>query len=300
MSRRKKGRSINGIVLLDKPAGITSNRALQIVRRLYDARKGGHTGSLDPFATGMLPLCLGEASKTAAFMIDANKSYLAVARLGEATDTGDIDGTVVSSGDIPELTEETVKAVLSGFVGQIEQIPPMYSALKHQGQPLYKLAREGKTVERKARSVHIHSLELLRLDGNELEFRVLCSKGTYVRTLAEDIAGALGSCAHLVSLRRLHVDPFDTDDMVAMEQLENAAEAGGLEAYLLPVDAGLGTWPIVRLNDEESAGFRHGRVLKRSGEPSGWVRVYGPSDQALGLAECTGDGLLKPRRVFQM
>jgi tRNA pseudouridine55 synthase len=300
MSRRKSGKAINGIVLLDKPSGITSNRALQTVRRMFDARKGGHTGSLDPFATGMLPLCFGEASKTAAFMIDSDKSYRATARLGITTDSGDVDGQVTSESAVPELSAEQISEVFSQFVGEIEQVPPMYSALKHQGQPLYKLARQGKTVERKPRKVVIHDLKFLSLDEPLLEFEVACSKGTYIRTLAEDIAKALGSCAHLAELRRLHVEPFDAGGMVTMEQLEASVESGQLEQHLLPLDAGLPDWPVIRLNSQDTAGFHHGRILKVENQATGWVRVYGPDDQAIGLAESTSDGLLKPKRVFRL
>lgn len=299
MSRRKSGKVINGIVLLDKPSGITSNRALQTVRRMFDARKGGHTGSLDPFATGMLPLCFGEASKTAAFMIDSDKSYRAIARLGITTDSGDVDGQVISESAVPELSAEQVSEVFSQFVGEIEQVPPMYSALKHEGQPLYKLARQGKTVERKPRKVVIHDLRLISLDVPFLEFEVACSKGTYIRTLAEDIAKALGSCAHLAELRRLHVEPFDAGGMVTMEQLEASAESGQLDQHLLPLDAGLPDWPVIRLDSQDSAGFYHGRILKVENQATGWVRVYGPDDLAIGLAESTSDGLLKPKRVFR-
>ena len=208
MSRRRKGRNVHGIVLLDKPAGFSSSQAVQKVRWLFQARKAGHTGSLDPFATGMLPICLGEASKTAGFMLDASKTYLARALLGQATTTGDIEGEIRATAPVPELAAEGVAAVLARFVGPIEQVPPMYSALKHEGQPLYRLARAGREVERAARAVTIHALELVAWEKPYLTFRVRCSKGTYVRTLAEDIAVALGSCAHLVGLRRLAVEPF--------------------------------------------------------------------------------------------
>jgi tRNA pseudouridine55 synthase len=300
MSRRKHGKLINGIVLLDKPVGLSSNKALQIVRRLFDARKGGHTGSLDPFATGMLPLCFGEASKTAAFMIDAGKSYHAVALLGIATETGDTEGSINQELPVPALRNEQIQKVFDSFTGEIEQIPPMYSALKHQGQPLYKLAREGKTIERVPRKVVIHQLKLLSFEENRLEFEVGCSKGTYIRTLAEDLALALGTCAHLISLRRLSVQPFEAKAMVSMQQLEIDAEAGTLAQNLLPIDAGLPDWPVVRLDAIATDGFRHGKVQRCLNPESGWVRVYGPNDQAIGLAESTLDGLLKPKRVFNL
>src|SRR5210317_1676557 len=188
MSRRKHGLDIHGVILLDKPAGISSNRALQKVREMFKARKAGHTGSLDPFATGMLPICLGEASKTAGYMLDASKTYVAEAVLGIATTTGDIEGEVSGHQQVPDTGPAAIEAALERFRGTIEQVPPMYSALKHEGQPLYKLAREGREVERQPRAVTIHSLELLSWEPPDLVFRARCSKGTYVRTLAEDLA----------------------------------------------------------------------------------------------------------------
>jgi tRNA pseudouridine55 synthase len=298
MSRRKSGKPVHGIVLLDKPAGQTSNRALQTVRKLFDARKAGHTGSLDPFATGMLPICLGEASKTAAFMIDSDKTYRATARLGVQTETGDIEGAVINESAVPVLTNNMVLETFSRFTGEIEQVPPMYSALKHQGQPLYKLARQGKTVERKPRKCHIYRLELLSLGPHTFEFEVECSKGTYVRTLAEDLAADLGSCAHLEALRRSVVQPFDPDAMVTLEELERDSSGGDLQRHLLPVDSGLVRWPLVTLDKSRSVRFRHGNPVECNADTKGWVRVNGPDQKPLGLAECTAGGVLKPRRVY--
>ena len=220
MSRRKRGLNIHGIVLLDKPAGISSNRALQRVRGIFQARKAGHTGSLDPFATGMLPICLGEASKTAAYMIEAGKHYQATAHLGEATTTGDIEGQVIQTGPVPQIEADDLSRRLGQFIGEIAQVPPMYSALKHEGKPLYEYARAGIEIERPARNVTIHELELVEWQPPRLTFSVHCSKGTYVRTLAEDIAVMLGSCAHLVELRRTLVEPFTGHPMVTLEQLQ--------------------------------------------------------------------------------
>jgi tRNA pseudouridine55 synthase len=255
MSRRKRGRDIHGIVLLDKPAGLTSNQALQQVRRLFDARKAGHTGNLDPFATGMLPICLGEASKTAAFMLDADKAYSAQMVLGSATATGDVEGEVVATASVPVCSAGELEQVLQAFVGEISQIPPMYSALKHRGRPL---------------------------------------------TLAEDIGRALGSCAHLDTLRRLYVQPFDPGQMVTLAHLEEAERSGRLAAFLLPVDAGLAGWPRLVLEEPAAAGFAHGNPQKvEAAEPAN-IRVYDPSGQILGLGELGGDGLLRPRRVFNL
>ena len=194
---------------MDKPAGISSNRALQKVRGIFQARKAGHTGSLDPFATGMLPICLGEASKTAAFMLEAGKQYRAVSCLGEATTTGDIEGEVIQTCPVPDLAPSLISQVLQHFTGEIEQVPPMYSALKHEGKPLYEYARAGIEVERPARTVTIHQLELVSWQAPNLTIDVRCSKGTYIRTLAEDIAKALNCCAHLSALRRVVVEPFE-------------------------------------------------------------------------------------------
>ncbi len=300
MSRRRKGRDVHGIILLDKPAGFSSNQAVQKVRWLVQARKAGHTGSLDPFATGMLPICLGEASKTASFMLNASKSYLATAFIGAATTTGDIEGEIRREMDVPEIDEARIRRVLEEFQGEIEQVPPMYSALKHQGQPLYKLAREGREVERKARQVRIHSLELLAWRAPHLEFRVRCSKGTYIRTLAEDIAERMGSCAHLKALRRLEVEPFHEEGMVSLEELGILAENGTVESCLLPVDSGLSGWPIAELDEARARRFRHGNPVLSPGGSPGLARVYGPGNSLLGIGETDPDHQLKPKRVFNL
>ena len=301
MSRRRKGRDVHGVVLLDKPAGYSSNQAVQKVRWLFQARKAGHTGSLDPFATGMLPICLGEASKTAAFMLDASKTYVARALLGQATTTGDIEGEVSETAPLPTLTGDEVRQVLSRFLGRIEQTPPMYSALKHEGQPLYRLARAGREVPRQPREVIIHELELLEWKAPLLEFRTRCSKGTYVRTLAEDIARAMGSCAHLRALRRLAVEPFQEAGMITLEALEALARDGALERCLLPPDAGLQDWPVVTLDEDQALRFGHGNpVPGPTGPAAGHVRVYGPGARLLGLGEVTPGRVLEARRVMQL
>ena len=212
MSRRKpRGRNVNGILLLDKGIGITSNAALQKVKRLYQASKAGHTGSLDPLASGLLPLCLGEATKLSSFLLDADKAYAGVCKLGVKTSTADAEGEVIETRPVPDLSEAQLRDVLAKFVGVIDQIPPMHSAIKMQGQPLYKLAHQGIEVERQPRQVTIHSLTLTRLEGDEFAFDLQCSKGTYVRTLAEDIGEVLGCGAHLSALRRTQVGPFELD-----------------------------------------------------------------------------------------
>ena len=302
MSRRKRGLDIHGVILLDKPVGISSNRALQKVRGIFQARKAGHTGSLDPFATGMLPICLGEASKTAAFMLEAGKQYRATARLGEATSTGDVEGEVIRTCPIADSDSDKLAQVLKQFVGEIKQVPPMYSALKHEGKPLYEYARAGIEIERPARAVTIHQLELVDWQTPNLTFDVHCSKGTYIRTLAEDIANMLESCAHLVSLRRFVVEPFGALPMVTLERLQEARDHGGLNDFLLPVDVGLAHWPRVDINPEQLAKFKHGNHFASTDVESepGKVRVYGPEGELLGLADLSAEGILQPARVFNL
>lgn len=298
MSRRKNGDPVNGIVLLDKPTGVSSNHALQQVRRLFNARKAGHTGNLDPLATGMLPLCMGEATKTAAFMLDADKSYQATALLGQATETGDSEGAVIQESPVPELDDAAIANVLCSFEGEIDQTPPMYSALKHQGQPLYKLARAGKTVERKSRRVHIRAIRLLAYADHQLSFEVTCSKGTYVRTLSEDIATKLGTCAHLVALRRVYAAPFQGQAMVTLEQLQQANEAGTLQQHLLPEDAGLLAFPRIELDRSQAAGFCQGMAQQCAVQLSEVIRVYAQNGPMLGLGTCVRTDELRPVRVF--
>ncbi len=301
--RRKRGLDIHGVILLDKPVGISSNRALQKVRGIFQARKAGHTGSLDPFATGMLPICLGEASKTAAFMLEAGKQYRATARLGEATTTGDIEGEVIQTCPLPDMDAEQLAQVLQQFAGEIQQVPPMYSALKHEGKPLYEYARAGIEIERSARPVTIHQINLVEWQAPNLVFDVSCSKGTYIRTLAEDIAKALGSCAHLVALRRSEVEPFADFLMVTLEQLQEARDnEDGLQDYLLPIDVGLPDWPRVDLDEHQHGKFLHGNhsSIEAGDISAGKVRVYGPEGGVIGLAELSTEGILQPMRVFNL
>ena len=302
MSRRKHGLDIHGVVLLDKPAGITSNRALQKVRGIFQARKAGHTGNLDPFATGMLPVCLGEASKTAAYMLEAGKHYRATARFGHAMTTGDIEGDVIQTCALPDVDVEGINSSLKRFVGHIKQVPPMYSALKHQGKPLYEYARAGIEIDRPARPVSIYELSAESWQPPDLTFSVHCSKGTYVRTLAEDIAASLDSCAYLIKLRRTGVEFFSGLSMVTLEELQFAREQGNLQDFLLPVDAGLAAWPKVVLDASQQARFNHGNQFQFNAEhaPAGKVRVYSLDDLLLGIGELSADGLLQPARVFNL
>jgi len=300
--QRQRGRDVNGILLLDKPIGITSNDALQQVKRLFDARKAGHTGNLDPMATGLLPLCLGEATKVSAFLLDADKRYRGTCKLGVRTNTGDADGEAIEIRPVAAYSEAQVREVLARFTGEIEQIPPMHSAIKHQGQPLYKLAHQGLEVERQPRRVTIYALNLLRLEGDELEIDVHCSKGTYIRTLAEDIGAALGCGAHLNQLRRTMAGPFSEAGMVTMEQLKQLLLEGGqeaIDALLLPIEDALADWPAINLTANLAYYVRQGQAVQVSQAPTqGLVRLFGPEAEFIGVGHILDDGRVGPKRLF--
>lgn len=291
---------IHGILLLDKPQGISSSAAVQKVRRAFNRIKAGHTGSLDPLATGMLPICLGEATKVAGYLLDGDKQYECTARFGARRSTGDLEGEVVEECAVPTDLQATLLAVLPQFTGPISQVPPMYSALKRDGKPLYQLARQGIEVERAARQVVIHSLELLEATADEARLRVSCSKGTYIRTLAEDLARALGSCAHLTALRRTSVAPFSGQGMVTLEQVEAGLGAG----QLLPPDSALAHLPAVSLGAELARRLGQGQVVPCAAAPaeSGFVRVYGVEGRFAGIGQISigqsGGRVLKPIRLF--
>ena len=294
-------RTVNGILLLDKPVGLTSNAALQVVKRLYLARKAGHTGSLDPLATGLLPICFGEATKISGFLLDADKHYRVQCCLGVRTNTGDAEGEVLEQRPVEGITEAALREVIAGFLGEIEQIPPMYSALKHKGERLYNLARQGVEVVREPRTVTIYALELLDFSGIHAELRVHCSKGTYVRTLVEDIGALLGCGAHVSRLRRLGVGPFDDSAMYDMETLEALASEGypALDRLLLPVEAGLAQWPGVSLTGDAAFYLRQGQpVLVPQAPTRGWVRLYEGDRQFIGMGEILDDGRVAPRRLM--
>ncbi len=300
--RSRRGRNVSGVLLLDKPAGVTSNGALQRVKRLFDAAKAGHAGSLDPLATGMLPLCFGSATKISGFVLDAAKTYRVTARAGQATDSGDADGEVVETVAPPALDAARLGSVLETFRGEQTQVPPMHSALKRDGRRLYELAREGRVVEREARAIVIHAIELERVEGSDFEFRVECSKGTYVRSLVVDIAARLGTLAHVTALRRLAVEPFAESQMVDEPALERAAAAGGpkaLDALLLPADSALAGLPRLELDAQRAAELLHGRrVRAETAWPRGSVRLYGPDARFLGVGEVLDDREVAPRRLF--
>lgn len=301
MSRRqRKGRPVNGVLLLDKPLGLSSNKALQQVKNLYRAAKAGHTGSLDPLATGMLPVCFGEATKISAFLLDADKRYRFTCQLGTTTSTGDAEGEVLETRDCSAIRLADVERVLPDFLGDIDQVPPMYSALKHNGQRLYKLAREGIEVERKPRTITIYDIVLHSLKGDLLDLEVECSKGTYVRTLAEDIGEVLGCGAHVVELRRLSVGPYQ-GEMFTMEQLQQLAAQGdeALDQVLLSIESGVADWPDVRLGADAAFYMGQGQpVLVPNAPTQGWVRIY-DQQKFIGVGEIQDDGRVAPRRMIQ-
>ncbi len=299
--RRRGQRIVDGLLLLDKPVGMTSNGALQRVKRLFRARKAGHTGSLDPLASGMLPVCFGQATKLSAYLLDADKTYRVTAKFGERTDTGDADGQVVERSRVTALERADLEAVLPRFRGEIMQIPPMYSALKKDGRRLYELAREGREVERDARPVTIHELEIDAWDPQRPVLRVRCSKGTYVRTLVEDVAAAAGTLGHVAALRRLSVGPFPEEGLVGMEALESAVEQGdaALDEYLRPIDDAIAHWPAVHLNRDQAYYLLRGHPVHAGvAKEAGLVRVYGDDRRFLGIGEVARDGRLAPRRLF--
>ncbi len=297
-SRRRGGRNIQGILLLDKPIGLTSNGALQEVKALYKARKAGHTGSLDPIATGLLPICFGEATKISSFFLDADKRYETVFKLGKSTDTGDAEGELVSSAQV-DVSDESVEEALAAFRGRIQQVPPMYSAIKHRGQPLYKLARQGIEVERKPRSVNVYQASWRRLDTDSIEVELHCSSGFYVRTLAHELGESLGCGAHVASLRRMGVGPFTVDNAVSLEQLRRAQCVEDLDFLLIPADEGLPDLPDVMLSADAAYYLCRGQPVRVSSAPtSGWVRLYAKEAGFLGVGQVLADGRVAPKRLF--
>ena len=300
---KPKALPINGLLLLNKPPGLTSNQALQKVKRLLRAKKAGHTGSLDPAATGMLPLCFGEATKVCAYLLDADKTYRVTAKLGIATDTGDADGQEIATADVPEKSSADWEKLIQTFLGESQQIPPMYSALKQNGKRLYELARKGEVVEREPRTIRIDEITLLESHGSRLVMRVSCSKGTYIRTLVEDIAKAAGTIAHTVGLHRETVGSFRAEDMLDLASAEEWADTAPeeLAGRLLSPDAALAGWPSVSLESVEATRFCGGQEVDLP-EPAdvGLTRVYEEETQFLGVGEVTPGGQLAPRRIFNL
>lgn len=299
----KRGRDVNGILVLNKGLGVTSNAALQRVKRMYGAAKAGHTGSLDPLASGVLPICFGEATKFSQFLLDADKAYRVQGKLGTQTVSGDADGEVVKTCPVAGITEADLLAVLPRFLGEIEQIPSMYSALKHEGQPLYKLARKGVEVDRKARKVTIYQLDLLDFDDDTFTLDVRCSKGTYIRNLVEDIGFALDNLAFVTQLHRTQSGPFTEKDAITVEDLAKVMDNGGhaeLDKVLLPLSAAVSDWPKVTLTELMAFYLRNGQAVQVPGTPTeGWVTLEEEGGKFLGVGEIQDDGRVAPRRLIK-
>ena len=327
--RRRSGRSLSGLFILDKPEGISSNHALQKVKRLFKAEKAGHSGSLDPLATGLLPICFGEATKFSQFLLNADKTYYARAKLGVRTSTGDAEGKVIETRPVEGLDVERINRTLSEFLGEIRQVPPMHSAIKHQGKPLYQLAREGQEVDRASRQINIYRLELLSFSEDEIELEVACSKGTYIRTLVEDIGESLACGAHVSALRRIHSGPFYSEQMHTLESLEASYQQGGLEAIdqlLLPVWTCVGNWPDILLDESSAFYLKQGQTIQCLAQSEGLKRVKeqnndfnappsnpdfggqavqiwekeGENRFFLGVGALLDDGRLAPRRLIRL
>ncbi len=313
MARKKHtGRDLNGILLLEKPVGITSNKALQRAARLFNARKAGHTGSLDPLASGMLPICFGEATKMAGFLLDSDKAYTVTAQLGEVTNTGDADGEVITRVECVDVNLPMLETALSQFRGAIEQIPPMYSALKHNGQPLYKLARKGEEIKRKARCVTIKKLDLLHFDNNRFSLYVECTKGTYIRSLVADIGAVLHCGAHVTKLHRNWVQPFVDAPTYTFEQLEallpgnrqstevSTTSELAIDALLLAEDTAL-TFSAVHLDVQQAQSLLMGQVVATAlvQKPGLLYRVYGADQRFLGIGICASEARLAPKRLIR-
>lgn len=307
MARRRKGRAVNGVVLLDKPTGISSNDALQKVKRLFFAEKAGHTGALDPLATGMLPVCLGEATKFSQFLLDSDKRYRVIAKLGERTNTSDSDGEVVETRPV-DVEQDTLLRQIETFRGESQQIPSMFSALKYQGRPLYEYAREGIEVPRESRLINVYDIELIRFEGDEVEMDVHCSKGTYIRTIVDDLGELLGCGAHVVYLRRTVVANYPYERMVTLEQLNELVEQAQaqdiapkdlLDPLLLPMDTAVESLPAVHMTVEQIDKVQHGQAVTVTDSPaSGMVRMLGgESALFLGVGDVTAPGNIAPKRL---
>ena len=300
MSRpRKRGRDIDGVFLLDKPQGMSSNDIMQKVKRVFQANKAGHTGALDPLATGMLPICLGEATKFSQFLLDADKRYVVTAKLGERTDTSDAEGQVVKTRPVNVETSQILTA-LEQFRGDILQVPTMFSALKHNGKPLYEYARAGITVEREARPITIFELNFIEYQAPSLTLEVHCSKGTYIRTLVDDLGEVLGCGAHVTVLRRTAVADYPTEKMMTWDALQALAEQGDLDQHLLPIDTAVSKLPALKLNAEQSKGIGFGQRVKFANEAKlrGQVRLFSDKNIFLGVALIDDNNVIRPQRLI--
>lgn len=307
MARRRKGRPIDGVILIDKPAGITSNDTLQKVKRIYFAEKAGHTGALDPLATGMLPLCFGEATKFSQFLLDSDKRYRVVAKLGERTNTSDSDGEVVQTREV-KVDRGQLERCIAKFRGTTDQIPSMFSALKHEGRPLYEYAREGIEVPRKSRKITVYSIELIRFEGHEVEMEVHCSKGTYIRTITDDLGEMLGCGAHVMYLRRTGVSNYPYENMVTIEYLEALLEQAHreeiaprelLDPLLMPMDSAVQDLPEVNMIPELADHVLHGQPVQVFGAPQeGIVRMTSGEERLfIGIGHIDNDGRVAPKRL---
>jgi tRNA pseudouridine55 synthase len=299
--RNRKGRNITGIIVIDKPTGRSSNHVLQQVKRLFDAKKAGHTGSLDPLATGVLPICLGEATKLSAYLLDGDKRYHVTCQLGVITDSGDSDGTVLEKLTIPTITEQSLLKIIEKFKGEQQQVPPMYSALKHKGQPLYKFARQGIEIERKSRHIKIYDISLISFTSDSFTLDVCCSKGTYIRTLVEDISHGLGTGGHVTMLRRVESAGYKITDAISIAELEGIAEHGleALDQSLLPSENALPNWPSVVIDPQQVIALRLGQTAQVADKfKSAQIRLFDQKKSFLGLGEMTESGIVSPRRVF--
>ena len=299
--RRQRGRAVNGILALDKPIGMGSNEVLQQVKRLYHARKAGHTGSLDRLASGLLPICFGEATKLSTYLLNADKHYVATFRLGVATSTGDAEGEIVSRRPVPAFSAPTLERAVARFRGEIDQIPPMHSALKHKGKRLYQLAHDGIVVEREPRRITIHRFDVLYAEGERIEVEVLCSKGTYIRTLAEDLGETLGCGASVEALRRIGAGPFTAEDMTDLAALKSLAaeDPKALDTLLRPMEEAVSQWPRVLLPEGVAFYLRKGQpVLVPHSPTDGWVRIHAERAGFIGVGEVLDDGRIAPRRLF--
>jgi tRNA pseudouridine55 synthase len=313
LNRKRKGRDISGILVIDKPSGMTSNGVLQKVKWLFQAQKAGHTGALDPIATGVLPICLGEATKFSQRLLESNKRYVTRVQLGESRDTADIEGDILETASIPKLTSDSIEQVLSQFRGEITQIPPMYSALKHEGRKLYELAREGIEfdIKKKARQVSILELELLDFGDDFIELDVTCTKGTYIRSLAEDIAKALGTLGHVAVLRRLGAGPYKPEMMITLDELialkpEGCDDFTALEDRLLPTYTALESVPIIQVTLEQTRDLQFGRAihaLDAGDKPLPQVQLrlcHDQQDYLVGLGEMDANGLIALKRLVKV
>lgn len=313
MARKRKGRDISGILVIDKPSGMTSNGVLQKVKWLYQAQKAGHTGALDPIATGVLPICLGEATKFSQRLLDSNKRYVTRVQLGESRDTGDIEGETLDRADIPDLSEQIIEDVLTQFRGEITQIPPMYSALKHEGRKLYELAREGIEfdIKKKARKVSILKLELLGFGEDFIELDVTCTKGTYIRSLSEDVAKALGSLGYVAVLRRLAAGPYQQEMMITLDELqalkpEGSDDYSAMDDRLLPTYTALQSVPIIQVTLDQARDLQFGRAIRAldAGDkplPQVQLRLcHDQQDHLVGLGEMDADGQIALKRLVKV